>query len=288
MKNKILFAVSVALCSCGTQSPNPTPITQPPADNTTAGTNTNSNGTTTGSHPGTTTAVAKTKTGSVALVFSGNGACPEGCAQAGVDVATAAGLTVRRVTGNELDSNSSPSDIDAFFKDVRVWIMPGGVSTDEVKSMTPTLQSALSQFVSDGGGYVGWCAGAFSATQIIGTSGNKGLGLFPGDTELFTNHSATNSYGASMENLQWQGASHYFYLEGGPMIKNLGPSAERIATYSDGSIAAARAPYGNGRVYISGVHPEAPTWWWEGTSISDPDGSDVDFAVQMVKWAGQL
>ena len=224
----------------------------------------------------------------MALVFSGNGACTEDCALAGETAATGAGLTPKLVTGNELTTSSTQAQIDAFFAGVRVWIMPGGTSTTEVSSLGSVMKKALIQFVNAGGGYVGWCAGAFSATAQIGTSGQPGLGIFPGNTQLFTAYSTQNSYGGSIEDLNWNGVSHSFYLEGGPYISNYGTNAETIATYSNGQTAAARAAYGNGRVFISGVHPEAPTWWWQGTSITDPDGSDVAYAEDMIKWAAHL
>ena len=308
MKSKLTFTLSLVyiLSACGSQSnPQVTSLgaTDTPQTTTTGGAtagigsgNGSGTGTSSGSTSGTVSGTASGSasgsstalTGTIALVFSGNGACTEGCAQAGVDAATAAGLTAKEVTGNELTASSTQAEIDAFFHGVRVWIMPGGVSNTELATMSTTMKTALTKFIYNGGGYVGWCAGAFAATGSIGTISSWGLGNFPGDTTLFTDHSTTNSYGASIEKLSWEGASHSFYLEGGPYISNLGPTAESIATYADGAIAAARAPYGKGRVFISGVHPEAPTWWWQGTSVTDPDGSDVAYAVEMIKWASSM
>jgi len=286
MKSKITTALSLIylLTACGTQ--NAPQVTSLGATDVPSTTNSPSSGSTSTST--TTPANPNSKPGNIALVFSGNGACPEGCAQAGSDAATAAGLTPKLVTGNEISSTSTQAEIDAFFLNVRVWIMPGGVSNTEIASMSSTMQTALTHFVSQGGGYVGWCAGAFAATGIIGTTSQDGLGLFPADTLLYTDHSATNSYGASIEKLSWNGTTRYLYWEGGPYISNLGPTAETIATYPDGTVAAARAPYGSGRVFISGVHPEAPTWWWQGTSITDPDGSDLSYAADMIKWAASM
>ena len=223
----------------------------------------------------------------VGLVWNGAGACNDGCWLAAANVVTSTGLTVRYV--NEQTAASSAQDIAAIFAGARVWVMPGGHSAQEVGAMSNALIEGLQDFVAQGGGYVGWCAGAFSATQVVGTSGKTGLGLMPGNTKVFITSNKQNNYGASIENLSWITGSHSFYLEGGPYLYNLPSSVEVIARYDDQvSVAAARTGYGNGRVFISGVHPEAPSWWWSGTSISDPDGTDEAYAADMVKWAASF
>jgi putative intracellular protease/amidase len=221
-------------------------------------------------------------------VWSGDGACTDGCALAGATAATAAGLTPVYVDGTSTTKSGSTEDIAALFQTAKVWIMPGGVSNTEYDTMSAALRTTLQSFVSNGGGYVGWCAGAFAATAQIGTTGETGLGIFPGSTTPYDTSNYQNSYGASIEDLLWLGVSHYFYLEGGPYFSNLPSTVEVVATYSDHSVAAARAAYGTGRVFLSGVHPEAPAWWWEGTGITDPDGSDVAYAADMIKWASGL
>jgi glutamine amidotransferase-like uncharacterized protein len=58
-----------------------------------------------------------------------------------------------------------------------------------------------------------------------------------------------------------------------------------VATYANGSTAAARAHYGKGEVFISGVHPEANSDW---PPTYDPDGSDVDLAIGMIQEVAAL
>jgi glutamine amidotransferase-like uncharacterized protein len=222
-------------------------------------------------------------------VFSGNGACTDGCVTAAQTVAVLAGLTVKNVTGNELTTSSTPAQIAAFFAGAKVWIMPGGVANDEVNALSSTMISALKSFVSGGGGYVGFCAGAFSATTQIGTTGQTGLGLFPGSTIWFDpGKSVQDSYGGSIQLVTWDTTTRYVYLEGGPYLANLPSTVDVVSRYSDNSVAAAKTSYGSGRVFLSGFHPEAPTWWYAGTNISDPDGSDVSLAAEMIKWAASL
>ena len=226
-------------------------------------------------------------TGAVGIVWNGPGACTDGCIQGAADAVTGAGFTVRYV--NEQTPTTSPENLAAIFLNAKVWVMPGGHSNKEVGAMTPALITALQQFISNGGGYVGWCAGSFAATAKIGTTGLTGLGIFPGDTIPYITKSEQNAYGGSIEKLTWMNDTHYFYLEGGSYMTNLPSSVEVISRYDDQvSVAAARTTYGNGRVYLSGVHPEAPTWWWTGTGIVDPDGSDQAYAIEMIKWSAHL
>jgi hypothetical protein len=49
-----------------------------------------------------------------------------------------------------------------------------------------------------------------------------------------------------------------------------------------------RASYGEGRVSVSGVHPEAPQWWRDYYKLQDSDGLDYDLAVGMIRWAARL
>ncbi|MBC7395892.1 MAG: hypothetical protein H7333_00490 [Bdellovibrionales bacterium] len=226
-------------------------------------------------------------TRAIGIVWNGDGACTDGCIQGGVTAVNDVGLTLRYV--NQNTPATTPAQIAEIFADAKVWVMPGGHSLQEVQAMTPALRNGLRQFVANGGGYVGWCAGAFSATDEVGTTGEPGLGLMPGSSKVFISSNKRNAYGASIEKLSWISGAHDFYLEGGPYLYNLASSVEVIARYPDQvSIAAARTAYGNGRVYISGVHPEAPIWWWSGTAINDPDGSDAGYAADMLRWAARL
>jgi glutamine amidotransferase-like uncharacterized protein len=226
-------------------------------------------------------------TNGVGIVWNGAGACPDGCALAGEKAVVAAGLTVRYV--NENTPASSLSDLNSIFKNAKVWIMPGGYASQEVEAMTPELIKSLRSFISSGGGYIGWCAGAFAATQSIGTIGKPGLNIFPGSEGVYSSSNKQNNYGASIEKTTWFNDTRQMYLEGGPYFKDLPSSVEVVSRFDDQtSVAAARTSFGNGRVYLTSTHPEAPTWWWSGTGVDDTDGSDEALAVDMVKWAAQL
>jgi len=212
-----------------------------------------------------------------ALIWSGPGVCPENCAEAAGEVAKLAGLTPVYV--NSANSDTS-AEREALFRDAAVWIQPGGTAVEASKAMGKTLKSALKQWIADGGGYVGFCAGAYLATWRIGTSLYLGLGIMPGSTKLYPE---TGHY--AMQASRWRGTLREMYWEGGPFLHSLPDSAEAIATYPNGSISAARAIYGRGRVFVSGQHPEAPQSWRTYYGMTDSDDLDLDLGVEMVNWA---
>ncbi|MBS1960521.1 MAG: hypothetical protein JST80_13675 [Bdellovibrionales bacterium] len=224
----------------------------------------------------------------MALVYDGPGACPEDCAASAANAARAAGFNVRIVGPQALTDRSTPDQVTQFFQNVRVWIQPGGKSRTAAETMTAKLKSSLVDFVRGGGGYVGFCAGAFLSTPIIGSTGVQGLGLFPGKTWPYTPPPARVGLAFSIEKLNWQGQERYVYFEGGPYLLDLDPSVEVTATYKDGNVAAARAAVGAGRIYISGPHPEAPLWWSTVDRVTDADGIDQDLAINMIRWVARV
>jgi Biotin-protein ligase, N terminal len=227
---------------------------------------------------------AKRKT--VALVYDGPGACEEGCAQAAADSATAAGFQPIMVKPDALSDASTDADVAHLFENAAVWVQPGGYARNAYEAMSPKLRDSLKKYIANGGGYVGFCAGAFITTNEVGTTGSPGLGIFPGKTAPLGAEPGAPGYNFSIEKLKWGNKDRNVYYEGGPYMYDLDSSVEVVATYNDGkTVAAARTHYGNGRVFISGPHPEAPAWWSNGTGIQDSDGSDIDLAVEMIRWS---
>jgi hypothetical protein len=232
----------------------------------------------------------------VALIYNGPGACSKAdndagesgytCALAASVVATAAGLKTVYVSPDALTDTSTAAQVKALFKDARVWIQPGGNANRAYDSLSSRLITELKNFIAAGGGYVGFCSGAFMATEKIGDSGEDGLSIFPGSTTA-QDPSANLAQGYSFEPLTWQGKKRSVYFEGGPSLEGVkdNPAVEKIAYYADGDVAAARAAYHHGHVFLTGAHPEAPAIWSEEDGNHDPDGIDHDLATSMVKWA---
>ena len=205
-----------------------------------------------------------------ALVYNGQGACAEGCAEAAFNMAVKAGFDASYVGDNETSSK--------IFDGAAVWIQPGGHASKAMSVMAPELKTNLKTFISNGGGYVGFCAGAFVATEYVGNTNMSGLGILPGKTRLFGS-------GADIKKYTWNGSERYLYWEGGPYFQNMPSEVEQIATYPNAAPAAVRTTFGKGRVYVAGMHPEAPQSWKDYAGLQDPDGDDSDLAVQMIQWA---
>jgi glutamine amidotransferase-like uncharacterized protein len=215
-----------------------------------------------------------------ALVFAGAGACAEGCATASGEMAIRNGLTPIYVDQNTLNSQTTEEDRAELFKDVAVWIQPGGYSSSVVNKISEELKSALVDFVKQGGAYVGFCAGAFASTRYAGDMDYLGFNLMPGETSLFWN-------GGKMEDIipvQWHHKKRYIYFEGGPYLEHLDGQAEVVGIYPNGQIAAAKSTIGKGRVFVTGFHPEAPQWWRDAYGMTDPDGLDFDMVDEMIDW----
>ena len=204
-----------------------------------------------------------------ALVYNGAGACAENCAKAAYDIAAKAGFDPVYVGDDESDPK--------IFDSAAVWIQPGGHASLAMTSMADALKTNLKNFINQGGGYVGFCAGAFVATEMVGNTKVNGLGIIPGNTTLFGS-------GVDLKKFTWNGSERYLYWEGGPYFSNMPSSVEQIGAYPDGSSATVRTSYGKGRVYITGAHPEAPQQWKDYNRLNDPDGDDSDLVVQMLSW----
>jgi glutamine amidotransferase-like uncharacterized protein len=214
-----------------------------------------------------------------ALVYKGPGSCDEDCSAAAALVAQMAGLNP--VFVGPTDSNPK------LFANAVVWIQPGGESRTVGRNMSEELKNEIRSFVHGGGAYVGFCAGGFYATERIGELKDPGLGLIPGSTALYEKIDTD----AGLLELNWAGKPRGLYWEGGPAFyppTDGSAPAEVMATYPDGTAAAVRAAYGSGRVYVTGVHPEAPQWWRDYYKLQDPDGLDYDLAVGMIRWAARL
>ncbi len=104
----------------------------------------------------------------VALLYSGPGACPENCVSAATDRAQAQGFKVRLVT-----EKNWPADL---FDGARLWIQPGGQSKVVAQALSHEQKDRIRKFIAGGGGYVGFCAGAFFASQAIVLSDGTAYG----------------------------------------------------------------------------------------------------------------
>ena len=210
------------------------------------------------SHP-TPTPTPSTGAPPIALVYSGPGVLTgaDDTLELAKHVAVSAGFRVITV-----DSYVDPSVLNS----ASVWVQPGGPNLSADSYMNRTgMADQVRDFVHRGGGYVGFCGGAFSAVN--------NLELIQGSA---WNYSATTGKIPIM----WLGATRYIHFEHGPYINLSDENVEVIGRYANGSVAAARAAYGRGKVFISGVHPEASGTW---PPTRDPDGLDQFLAIGMIQ-----
>lgn len=219
--------------------------------------------------------------GKKALVYRGRGGCTS-CANAAARAVRAAGLQVEFV--------GSAGITPEVFKDVVLWVQPAGNAITVAETMGADRLALLREFVKNGGNYVGFCSGAFLADKNVDDEGKvKGLGLisFPSADYIPVEDDET----PVMVWMNWNGERRHVFFNGGATF-NIPPSKRRsvriIATYEkDDMPATIEVIYGQGRVVLSGAHPEAPLVWKDRWSLKDEDGTDMVLAKKMVQLAMQ-
>ncbi len=213
----------------------------------------------------------------LALIWSGPGACNPGCVSSAVAVARKAGFSVQKIKKGFTDYS--------VFKDAKLWIHPGGKSTIGADAMGPELMEQVREFIYNGGGYVGFCAGAFISTRDIGTAHQPGYGIVPGTTEVYIKQGSEHA----MPFMTTPLGNFKMYYAGGPLF-NVSEAdlkavdGEVLARYPDGSIAGITAHYGKGKVAVIGTHPEAGFAWKLAHGFVDFKGTRF-FAQHMIEYA---
>ena len=217
----------------------------------------------------------------IALVYkndSGQAAC-EGCSEAVASLLqnnTSWNFDVRYVGPHETLSVQAGLSLP----NARVFAQPGGNGSvnQAYKEMKP-FESAIKNFIQNGGRYLGFCEGGYLAGEA------PGFKLLPGDTgEYIKTHGATvrNTKDAVIQ-VVWRNKKRWMYFQDGPyFILNPGANATILATYTNGKIAAVVTPYENGRVGVVGPHPEADTSWYNEYHLHDPDGTDEDLGQDLI------
>ena len=176
------------------------------------------------------------------------------------------------------------------FKDVKLWVQPAGNAITVAETLKADRLDLIRQFVKNGGNYVGFCSGAFLADKIVDDDRKvKGLGLisFPSADYI----PVEDDESPVMVWMNWNGARRHVFFNGGATF--LIPPAKRdsvhvIATYEkDNMPGTIEVIFGQGRVVLSGAHPEAPLVWKDRDDLKDEDGTDMDLAKKMVQLAMQ-
>ena len=187
------------------------------------------------------------------------------------------------VTKFEIKEVSAKDVIDGTcFKNANLLIIPGGRDIPYVEKLKGHAMTNIRDFVYDGGGYFGVCAGAYFAADYCefekGSSlevcGERYLKFFPGKARgcVYPGFRYNSEEGARVVNVCLQGTKTEnlpivedtfpaYYNGGCEFIKDnkkIPNNVSVIARYQDilDKIAVVLCKFGNGKALLSGVHPE--------------------------------
>ncbi|MER7754410.1 hypothetical protein [Kitasatospora sp. NPDC097643] len=233
----------------------------------------------------------------LALVYRGPAAC-DGCPEAARALLERGGLAVRYIGPHERLHFAA-----ATLAGAAVYVQPGGTNGQEVTTAWDLLRrdpafrpELVRDYVRGGGRYLGLCMGGYLA-------GDPGFDLLPGDSGQYV-----HAEGASVTDerdqlvdVTWRGHRQRMYFQDGPYF-DLDPtpnapetgtetgtgaapgSVDVLARYlPDNHPAAVVAPYGTGRVAVSGPHPEAPPDWYRDYHLSDESPTGLALGDDLVR-----
>ncbi len=139
-----------------------------------------------------------------------------------------------------------------------VLIMPGGYTATYVSTLAGKGFENIREFVAEGGEYIGICAGAYIAAEIVEVPGHpKGLGII--------NITNVRRSGMGLVNVKivglgdpvvkgYSGVVTMWYQNGPYIIA--GEGVDVSAVYEGGCAAIVHSTYGRGKVVIFSTHPE--------------------------------
>jgi glutamine amidotransferase-like uncharacterized protein len=195
-------------------------------------------------------------------------------------------------------------DIDSeYLESFDMIVIPGGWAPSYIEDLGTDGIRAIREFVEDGGAFFGVCAGAYFACDIIIWEGHttqypldlvNSTGIGPIDEiALWPNYDMCvielNHDSVSVD-LSGEPLNHTVMYYGGPYFEFLDEEQiDVLATFSiNDKPAMVTCEYGNGRVFLSGPHPE-----WEEDSQRDnciwdneleDYGSEWNMMLKVSRW----
>ncbi|MES2856490.1 MAG: BPL-N domain-containing protein [Bdellovibrionota bacterium] len=217
------------------------------------------------------------KTSKKIIVYRGVGGCAS-CAAAAEKAVRVLGLTVDYVSASEVTPE--------VFENAVLWVQPAGNAISAANALGEKRLAMIREFVKQGGGYLGFCAGAFLADTTVDDYGKvTGIGLLPFPTADYEVNDTDN---IDMVWMNWRGDRRHVFFNGGATFE-IGlahPAVDVIATYGpDRKPATIHTQYGKGQVVLTGAHPESPQTWKDNNGLDDEDGPDLDLAGDLAKLA---
>lgn len=210
-----------------------------------------------------------------ALIYNGPVAA-SGATEAVTAIVEQLGLPVNFVSDIE--------ELPRLLNGAAVFIIGG--TGDDLKPLldafTPEITAALTAYLRSGGRYLGICGGGYMASTRWEVDGGLGkmLGIIPARSE-----NLDMNYDPRILPIRWLGATRLMYFQTGPAFDLVqSPEAVQVvAYYDDGRIAALVASYGEGKVAVSGPHPEAPDSWRNDVSNGETMTVSTDLALALLK-----
>ena len=212
---------------------------------------------------GSPTSTTSTKTVRV-LIYNGNGAITS-CVN-GVMNALNAANNNNLVPGYRFTWAKSTRITSSILANYDLLVMPGGTSGYTYIHSDSISASAIKNFVFSGHGFLGICAGAYVGSKYVGGSGvsYNGWGIAPHVSSKVYNHERNLNVSTTSIATQLLGSSGTLTLAhyNGPAMYGSGYTtfANYVSSTYKGYAAIVGDTYGNGRVVLSGPHPElSPT-----------------------------
>ncbi|MDD3985772.1 MAG: pseudomurein-binding repeat-containing protein [Methanobacterium sp.] len=194
------------------------------------------------------------------LIYNGNGTIAS-CVT-GVKTALTAANNKNLVPGYYFTYGTSKTITSAILSNYDILIMPGGTRGYNYVHSSSISATAIKNFVSQGHGFLGICAGAYAGSVYVsGTDiSYSGWGIAPHVNSKVYNHEGNLPVSMSNSALQILALSNTLTLAhyNGPAM--YGNGFITFAYYADGTYkgyaAIAGDTYGNGRAVLCGPHPE--------------------------------
>jgi glutamine amidotransferase-like uncharacterized protein len=143
-------------------------------------------------------------------------------------------------------------------KDCSLLIIPGGYTARYVDALGQEDFEQIREFVAEGGGYIGICAGAYIAARNVEvTSRPPGLGIIGIRNERRAGRGLRTIIITKPAHPVVRGSERKvdIWYQNGPMIKT-DEGVETLAIYEEGAAAIVCANYGQGKVVVFSSHPE--------------------------------
>jgi glutamine amidotransferase-like uncharacterized protein len=146
-----------------------------------------------------------------------------------------------------------------------IYAQPGGGELAPAYRSMRKHRSTIREYVAGGGRYLGFCLGGYLA------GATPGFDLLPGDTDQYVTSSDATTRGThdTIVEVLWRGQRRRMFFQDGPIFRlDSDAGVTVLARYSNNTIAAVVAPFGNGRVAVVGPHPEATSDWFVDAGLS--------------------